>query len=51
MRRKFQISVSVSHSNAEKQCVNNKKIRDASLHFKMRRVGMLIGVLEICTVH
>ena len=55
MRRKFQISVSISHSNAEKQCVNNKKIktkkRDASLHFKIRRVGMLIGVVEVCTVH
>ena len=25
MRRKFQFSVSLSHSNADKQCVNNKK--------------------------
>ena len=26
MRRKFQFSVSLSHSNADKQCVSNKKI-------------------------
>ena len=25
MRRKFQFSISISHSNMEKQCVNNKK--------------------------
>ena len=26
MRRKFQFSVSLCHSNVDKQCVNNKKI-------------------------
>ena len=57
MRGKFQFSVSLSHSNADKQCVNNKKKliktkkRDALLHFKMRRVGMVVGVVEVCTVH
>lgn len=56
MSRKFQFSVSISHSNAEKQCVNNKKKRKTkkrytSLHFKMRRAGMVIGVVEVCTVH
>ena len=45
MRRKFQISVSISHSNAEKQCINNKKIkiktkkRDASLHLRCAGLG------------
>ena len=39
----------------DKQCVNNKKIkiktkkRDALLHFKMRRVRMVVGVVEVCT--
>ena len=55
MRRKFQFSVSLSHPNADKQCVNYKKINknkkksDALLHFKMRRVGMVVGVVEIRT--
>ena len=58
MRGKFQFSVSLSHSNADKQCVNNKKIiiiktkkRHALMHFKMRRVGMVVGVVEVCTAH
>ena len=52
LRRKFQfiISFSISIPNAEKQCVNNKKKkkrkkRDESLHFKMRRAGMVISVV------
>ena len=28
MRRKFQFSVSLCHSNVDKQCVNNKKIKN-----------------------
>ena len=27
MRRKFQFSFSIAHSNADKQCVNNKIIK------------------------
>ena len=55
MRRKFQFSVSLCHSNVDKQCVNDKKKnkktkkRDALLHFKMRKVGMVVAVVEICT--
>ena len=57
MRRKFQFSISSSvfhfnvRRNTEKQCVNNKKkrekkkIRDESLHYKMRRAGMVISVV------
>ena len=44
MHRKFQFAI----SNAEKQCVNNKrkrKERNESLHFKMRRAGMVINVV------
>ena len=49
--RKFQFSISISifhfnfRRNAEKQCVNNKKKRDESLHFKMRRAGMVMSVV------
>ena len=48
--RKFQFQFSTSISNAEKQCVNNKKKRkskkcDESLHFKMRRAGRVISVV------
>ena len=55
MRRKFQFPVSLCHSNMDKQCVNDKKKiiktkkRDALLHFKMRKVGMVVAVVEICT--
>ena len=56
MRRKFQFSVSLCHSNVDKKCVNDKKKiiiktkkRDALLHFKMRKVGMVVAVVEICT--
>ena len=43
-------SISVFHfsyrRNAEKQCANNKKKkRDESLHFKMRRAGMVMSVV------
>ena len=53
MRRKFQFSVSLCHSNVDKQCVNDKKKkktekRDALLHFKIGKVGMVVGVVEIC---
>ena len=42
----FQFQFAIS--NAEKQCVNNKrkrKKRNESLHFKMRRAGMVISVV------
>ena len=57
MRRKFQFSVSLCHSNVDKQCVNDKKKklkkktekRNALLHFKIGKVEMVVGVVEICT--